>query len=135
MTTFEYPDPVVAAYIDGVRALPALNDDRDWRQMCRHARATLNWWQRAASHVLENLVVLIHEFQVLSSIWFIPDRAARRTYRALHRDLRAAGWGITRRVSISHGLTAVRHRGTGPAMGLYDRTMGIDIPRSGIGWV
>ena len=134
MKTFDYPDPVVAAYIDGVRALPALYEGRDWRRQCRDARVNLNWWQRATSRVLEDVVVLIDECYLSSSLWFISNAAARRAYRSLFRDLRLAGWGISRRVKVSHGLTAVRLRETGSAIRLYDRTMGTDIPRSVIGW-
>lgn len=66
----------------------------------------------------------------------VPSRAARGAYRSLLHELRAAGWGLERRVTVGQALYAVRHRDLGtPAIRLYESTLGSVIPRSAIGWL
>lgn len=135
MPTLDFPEPVIVELMARIRALPAQRDTPEWSHRRRGILNARPWWRRAVGLVMLAVHVMMLEIILRTAIGPVPHRAARGAYRSLLRELRAAGWGLERRVTVAYALYAVRHRDRGtPAIRLYERTLGPEIPRSVIGW-
>lgn len=131
----EYPDEVVASFLQRVRSLPVERDQPTWPSRRRAILAYPDWTRRVVGMTALALYASILWFVVHSKLWFVRPRGAQRVYRSLFRDLRTAGWGLERRSAIAYALCALRGREIGEtAVRLYDSTMQSRITRQSLGW-
>lgn len=136
MSNAEYPDEVVANFLLRVRSLPVEHDQPTWASRRHSVLAYPEWRRRLIGMVAIALHASSLWFGLHSSLWLAQPRSARRAYRVLFRDLKAAGWRLERRATIGQALYAIRSRSIGAtAVRLYESTMQSRIPRQSLGWM
>ncbi len=133
----EYPDPVIATYLQIVRALPVPPSDAarlahvvDWRNQQRV-------WTRIIHRCVTWPAAATVRLSIACATWTVKDSSAKAVYRSLLTDLRKRGWPTESLLYVVHGLTALRSRDITGASGarLYKITMESVVPRETIGWI
>jgi hypothetical protein len=132
----EYPEPVIASYLQAVRALPVPpeTDDVLAHLLAGSERAGLR-------RQLVNAVALVGLtastwLTLTSATWTVQNQAAKAAYRSLLAELEKRGWTPEARQKVAYGLSALRGREMTGASGerLYAMTMERVVPRNSIGW-
>jgi hypothetical protein len=134
MLYFDYPDPVIASYLQRASALgigrnpqasllEMMEGDNTFsirvlRSVLRISQSASAWWL------------------VRSTTRHVSDKAARVAYRALFTKLRRKGWDWSSIQPVALGLTSLRVRETSAASArrVYERAMGGRISAASIGW-
>jgi hypothetical protein len=135
---YEFPDPVVAAYLDQVRALP----ERQFATLNQLPDEPLVRLRRPATWVLIPIAV----WMGLASRWRrwmthriaeagCRDSDALREYRLLWAQLAHRGWHPVGESRVTLALYVLRWRRIlEDAPSKYSSTIGAFIPASSIGW-
>lgn len=133
----EYPEPVIAAYLQAVRALPVPMDDLVRAAQSREWRSRQRWWIRLMHWCILWFVDATFRLSIASATLTVDDPSAKAAYRSLLLELKRRGWPSEARLRVVHGLYALRGCDVHGASGdrLYKRSMESVVPRESIGWV
>ena len=132
----EYPEPIIAAYVQSVRSLPVPVDVADLSAAFIERSRTVPLRAKVALRFASWVVAATVRLSIVSATWTVSDHRAKIAYRSLLNELQNRGWPAASRQRVVHGLNALRGRkmtGAGRER-LYNLSMERFVPRSTIGW-
>lgn len=133
----EFPDPVIATYLQTVRALPVPTTVARRRAHVDDWRSQQRVWTKIIHRCVTWLVAATVRMSIASATWTVKDPSAKAVYRSVVTELRKRGWPNESTLQVVNGLTALRSRDITRASGdrLYRTSMESIVPRETIGWI
>jgi hypothetical protein len=131
----DYPDAVVANYLDRVQALePMQRDALDGSALTFFFQSLITL--RLEGAMAAAVAPLVARAGIKMSIAEATPEALLE-YRKFWENIRRQGWGVFGQMKIAAGLYAVRKRieDQGDAQRHYQRVMGKIVPRESVGWI